>query len=72
MTDEQIKTLKREYNIESYGRMSDWDRKQMWKWFLSKLTGPEKKCPKCKSKNVVMFTSDDDLCNACGHTFTGT
>jgi NAD+--asparagine ADP-ribosyltransferase len=26
-------------------------------------------CPKCKSSDVIMFTSDLDLCQRCGQTF---
>lgn len=28
-----------------------------------------KKCPKCGSGNVIMFSSDLDLCKACGYSF---
>ncbi len=31
--------LKREYNLETYGKMTDWDRKQLWTWFVGKLKG---------------------------------
>ena len=31
--------LKREYNLETYGKMTDWDRKQLWIWFVGKLKG---------------------------------
>lgn len=31
--------LKKEYNIETYGKMTDWDRKQLWNWVVEKLKG---------------------------------
>lgn len=32
----------------------------------------DKKCPLCGSKDVIMFTSDDDLCRACSKIIPGT
>lgn len=29
----------------------------------------KRKCPKCESENVVMFSADDDICMDCKHTF---
>lgn len=29
----------------------------------------KKHCPRCLSEDVIMFTSDLDLCRGCGHTF---
>jgi hypothetical protein len=34
--------LKREYNLETYGKMTDYDRKQLWKWFAGKLKGNDR------------------------------
>jgi len=30
--------LKREYNIESYGGITEYKRKKLWEWFVSKIT----------------------------------
>lgn len=32
---------------------------------------PEGTCPYCGSKNVILFSADDDLCNDCGKNFQG-
>lgn len=37
LSEEEIKALKREYNLETYGVISDYDRKKLWNWMLSKL-----------------------------------
>lgn len=37
LNEEEIKALKREYNLETYGVISDYDRKKLWNWMLSKL-----------------------------------
>jgi len=29
-------------------------------------------CPECGSSKVIIFTSNDDMCNKCGKTFPGT
>jgi hypothetical protein len=26
--------LKKEYNLETYGKMTDYDRKQLWEWII--------------------------------------
>ena len=71
MTKTQIEELKKEYNLETYGHMTQYARTKLWNWMLSKLD-PKKKCPFCNSTNVIMFTSDDDMCNDCGKSFSGT
>jgi exoribonuclease II len=32
----------------------------------------ERECPYCKSKNVIMFDSDNDICEECRRWFPGT
>jgi uncharacterized protein YqgQ len=33
---------------------------------LKKYEGDKRKCPKCNSEKIIMFTSDDDICQNCG------
>lgn len=37
-----------------------------------KETKYKRKCPHCGSTDVVMFDSDNDMCNKCGKYFPGT
>ena len=31
----------------------------------------KQRCPYCKSTDVIMFDSDNDMCNKCGKYFSG-
>lgn len=40
--DKYKEELRREYNLETYGKMIQYDRDKLWKWFFSKLEEKQK------------------------------
>lgn len=40
---------------------------QGWKETMESLKTVPKRCPKCNSESVILFDSDNDICNECGN-----
>lgn len=68
LIDEDVQYLNERLCVEDYSAELDHIKLVLFK-SIDWLYPPKevKKCPKCGSHKIVMFDSDNDLCNDCGY-----
>ena len=75
----ECRLMKAEYDLAEMEKFTDGliqqkvqaERERVIKEIENWLESLKPKCPFCGSNNVILFTSDDDMCKDCNKSFSG-